>query len=636
MLSLNEVALHRGPRKLLEAVSCTIYPGWRLGVIGNNGTGKSSLFALLLGELTTDAGTVRMPRGLVIATVAQETPALPDAAIDYVLDGDAELRLLERELAVAEAAHDGARIAELHERLATIEAYSAPARAARLLHGLGFSAVDQRRVVAEFSGGWRMRLNLARTLMRRSELLLLDEPTNHLDLDAVIWLQAWLGAYPGTLLVISHDREFLDTVTTHTLHLEHGSAQLYSGNYTQFERQRAERMAQRAAGYQKQQQRIAHLQSFVDRFRAQATKARQAQARMKMIERMVLLAPAHADSEFTFAFLSPHKLPEPLLRLDRVDAGYPQPDGALKPVLRGITLTLQPGARIGLLGRNGAGKSTLVRLLAGVLTPQSGERLPAPDLRIGYFAQHQVEQLDLGATPITHLQRLDPRAAEQDLRDYLGGFNFRGARAFEPIGPFSGGEKARLALALVVYQRPNLLLLDEPTNHLDLDMRQALETALQDYVGAMVLVSHDRHLLRSTCDALWLVAAGGCLPFDGDLDDYARWLASRATAAEADATAPAQPTSKDQRRAAAEQRERQRPLRNALKKWDAEMTALQHALHNLELRLADPALYVGTGKAELGTLTQQQTGLKQQLAAAEGHWLTAAEALETAAAIDNP
>ncbi|MGH8456044.1 MAG: ABC-F family ATP-binding cassette domain-containing protein, partial [Stenotrophobium sp.] len=517
MISLNNATLRRGARTLLDAVSFTIYPGWHVGVVGKNGTGKSSLFALILGQLSADSGNVAVPRNLAISTVAQETPALPDAAIEFVLDGDEELRKLERDLVTAEEAHDVARIAKIHDRLNDIGGYAARARAGQLLHGLGFTAEEQLKAVADFSGGWRMRLNLARALMCRSELLLLDEPTNHLDLDAAIWLEEFLPTYPGTLLLISHDRDFLDSVCTHTLHLEGLGATLYTGNYSTFERTRAERIALQSASYVKQQRQAAHLQSFINRFKAQASKARQAQSRIKQLEKMQLVAPAHYDSEFSFEFREPERMSTPLLRYDEVKAGYGE-----RVILSGLRLSLQPGDRIGLLGPNGAGKSTFMQTLAGALPALFGKELRDPYLRIGYFAQHQVDQLDLKASPILHLQRLDKGAAEQSLRDFLGTFNFRGDRVYEAVGPFSGGEKARLALALVVYQNPNLLLLDEPTNHLDLDMRRALETALAEFSGAMVLVSHDRHMVSTTCTELWLVAEGRCQSFDGDLDDYAR------------------------------------------------------------------------------------------------------------------
>jgi ATP-binding cassette subfamily F protein 3 len=659
MLTFASVALRRGPRKLLDDLDFTIYPGWRIGVVGRNGTGKSSLFAALLGELQPDAGTVAVPKHVSVATVAQETPALPDLAIEYTLDGDVELRALERRLVEAEDQHDVHAIAEAHERLNTIAGYAARARAARLLHGLGFSSEAQLQPVASFSGGWRMRLNLARTLMRRSDLMLLDEPTNHLDLDAVLWLQGWLVTYPGTLLLISHDREFLDAVTTHTLHLHGGTATLYTGNYSQFERQRAERLTLQAAAHAKQQRQIAHLQSFINRFKAKATKATQAQSRIKQLERMTLVEAVYADSEFSFEFPEPQRLPSPLVRFDDAIVGYPAPHpnplpmqtthgarGQHKAILSNVRLLIAPGERIGLLGPNGAGKSTLVRTLAGELAPLGGDATRSPHLRVGYFAQHQLEQLDPSASPILHFKRLDPQAREPELRAFLGGFNFQGDRVFEPVAPFSGGEKARLALALVVYQRPNLLLLDEPTNHLDLDMRHALETALLEYAGAVVLVTHDRHLISATCETLLLVADGRCMTFEGDLDDYARWLTERDRGRgkeKLDARPPTKAlggrlrehdgtggnggaaiSAKERRKAGADER----ALRSSVARLDAQLNKLHVEVARIDERLADPALYAGGRSAEAARLEREQRELRRKVAAAEEAWLAAADQLE--------
>jgi ATP-binding cassette subfamily F protein 3 len=622
MITLTQATLRRGARTLLENASFTLHAGWHIGVVGRNGTGKSTLFAALLGQLHADKGDIAVQKNLAIATVAQETPALPDLALEFALDGDAELRELERRLLKAEAAHDAHKISDIHERLNAIGGYAARARAASLLHGLGFSTEAQERPISSFSGGWRMRLNLARALMCRSDLLLLDEPTNHLDLDAVIWLQDWLREYPGTLLVISHDREFLDAVTSHTLHLEGTRATLYTGNYSQFERIRAEQMALQSATYAKQQRQVAHLQSFINRFKAKASKATQAQSRVKQLERMQLVEAAHADTEFSFEFPQPDRLPAPLIRFHEVAAGYPG-----KTILDKLRVHIAPGERIGLLGPNGAGKSTLVRTLAGELAPLAGEAMRDPYLRIGYFAQHQMEQLDPKASPILHLRRIDPKGSEQSFRDFLGGFNFRGDRAFEAIAPFSGGEKARLALALVVYQKPNLLLLDEPTNHLDLDMRHALETALMDYAGAVVLVSHDRHLLTSTCETLWLVADGRCEEFAGDLADYARWLTRRDTT-KSPAPKSGGNAAKEQRRSAAGQREQIRPLKDTLKKLDTQMAKLQKELAALEQKIADPAMYEASRGAEAAKLMREQGELKKKLAAAEEEWLDASGKLE--------
>jgi ATP-binding cassette subfamily F protein 3 len=522
MLNFSDLSLRRGPRLLFEQASFTIHPGHKVGLTGANGCGKSSLFALLRGELHADSGDFSIPPKWVIAHVAQETPALEKSAIDYVLDGDVELRQVERALEAAVMADDGHKQGELHAQLEAIDGYTARSRASRLLHGLGFKPGEEERLVTTFSGGWRMRLNLAQALMCRSDLLLLDEPTNHLDLDAVIWLQEWLRSYPGTLMLISHDRDFLDEVVDEILHVEQQRITLYSGNYSAFEHIRAERLANQQSAYEKQQREIKHVQSYIDRFRAKATKAKQAQSRIKALQRMEQIAPAHVDSPFHFAFRSPEKLPDPLLMLDKIDVGYDD-----KLILNGVRLSLYPGDRIGLLGHNGAGKSTLIKLIAGELSCRAGEIKPAKDLKVGYFAQHQLEQLHAESTPVEHLQRLDPKADEQSLRDYIGGFGFTNDRALSPVAPFSGGEKARLVLALLVYQRPNLLLLDEPTNHLDLEMRHALALALQDFEGALVVVSHDRHLLRSVTDKLLLVDSGKADEFDGDLDDYRRWISTQ-------------------------------------------------------------------------------------------------------------
>ena len=623
MLSLQNLRLRRGGRALLDQVSLTIYPGWRVGIIGRNGTGKSTLFAAILGELDAEQGSLSLPKNLAIATVAQETPSLPDLALDFVVDGDVELRQLEKRLAKAEDAHDVETIATIHERLAMIAGYGARARGAELMHGLGFAPDAIDKPVASFSGGWRMRLNLARALMCRSDLLLLDEPTNHLDLDAVIWLQDWLKHYNGTLLLISHDREFLDEVTTQTLHLENGGATLYAGNYSQFERQRAEKLTLQAGAYDKQQREIAHLQNFIRRFKAKASKATQAQSRVKALERMELVAAVHADSEFSFSFPVPERLPSPLLRYEKLAAGY-----GSKTILNGLKVLVAPGDRIGLLGPNGAGKSTLVRTLAGELAPLAGNAMRDPHLRVGYFAQHTTDSLDPAASPILHLRRLDPKATELSLRTFLGSFNFKGDRAFEAVGPFSGGEKARLALAMVVYQKPNLLLLDEPTNHLDLDMRHALENALLEYPGALVVVSHDRHLLTSTCENFWLVAGGDCQPFEGDLDSYARWLQTRKSAPAAPRPVEATPAVAAVPRDAAEVRAQTKLLRDIVSRLDKQMGKLQSELSRHDAKLADEGLYSPGRAAELKTTLAQQAAAKRALLEAESEWLDASEKLE--------
>jgi ATP-binding cassette subfamily F protein 3 len=529
VLRIANLTLARGAKRLLDGASATIYPGHKAGLIGPNGSGKSSLFALILGELLPDSGSVEMPPAWTIAHVAQETPASDVPAIEYVLDGDRELRNVERALILAEAAHEadpdagGEALAELHHRFDDIGGYAARARAATLLSGLGFPDPQQSAPVASFSGGWRMRLNLAQALMCRSDLLLLDEPTNHLDLDAVLWLEDWLGRYPGTLLLITHDRDFLDGVVGSIVHIDAQKLKTYGGNYSQFETERALQLSLQQASYVKQQRQIAHLQAFVTRFRAKATKAKQAQSRVKALERMERIAAAHVDSPFEFSFDATPIMARQLVRLEQVTLGYGDP-ATKPPVLADLEWSIQAGDRIGLLGPNGAGKSTLLKAVAGTLAPRAGERLTAQALRIGYFAQHQVEQLRGDESPLWHLTKIDPGAREQDLRNFLGGFDFRGDMVSAPVGRFSGGEKARLTLALLVRQKPNLLILDEPTNHLDIEMREALAEALQDYDGALVVVAHDRHLLRATADVLWLVADGQVAPFEGDLDDYRDWV----------------------------------------------------------------------------------------------------------------
>ncbi|NBC12199.1 MAG: ATP-binding cassette domain-containing protein [Gammaproteobacteria bacterium] len=651
MLQLDAVTLRRGPKLLLEGVDLRVHAGQKVGLTGANGCGKSSLFALLRGELQPDAGEVSLPADWRIAHVAQQTPGGERAAIELVMDGDTDLREVQRRLADAEAAGDGVQQAALHGQLEAIGGYTAESRAARLLHGLGFAVGDEYRAVSSYSGGWRMRLALAQALMCRSDLLLLDEPTNHLDLDAVIWLEGWLRAYPGTLLLISHDRDFLDAAVEHICHMERRGLKVYTGGYSAFERQRAEHLAQQQAAHERQQREIAHMRSFVDRFRAKATKARQAQSRLKALERMELIAPAHVDSPFRFAFRQPAAKPDPLLRLEGVRAGYGD-----TTVLDGVGLSLRPEDRIALLGPNGAGKSTLIKLLAGLVEPRAGQREAGQGLVIGYFAQHQVDQLDPAASPLKHLERLEAAVAqsggkaatEQQLRDFLGGFGFRGDRATEAVAPFSGGEKARLALALIVWQRPNLLLLDEPTNHLDLDMRLALSEALLGFGGALVLVSHDRHLLRVTCDTLLLVDGGRVEAFDGSLDDYPAWLAARnkeqaqPQAGSAGAASDDQPTAtpamagggeaaasrKDQRRREAEQRARLQPAKKRVQKLEADVERLSNERDALEEALADPALYTDDAKPQLLSLLADKQRIDAALEQAETDWLDAAAELE--------
>jgi ATP-binding cassette subfamily F protein 3 len=629
MLKFSKLALRRGPRELFHDVQLTLHANQKIGVVGANGCGKSSLFALILGELHPDSGDLSLPPNLVIAHVAQATPSVSSRAIDYVLDGDAELRFLQNQMVAAEQNGDGVRLAELHGRLEAIDGYRAHSRAACLMHGLGFEAGQEELPVNHFSGGWRMRLNLAQALMCRSDLLLLDEPTNHLDLDAVIWLEEWLRNYPGTLLLISHDRDFLDRVAHHILHIEGGLINSYAGNYSDFEIRRAEQLAQQQACYQKQQREIEHMRSYVDRFRAKATKARQAQSRLKALARMELIAPAHIDSPFHFSFPEPDALPHPLLVLEAIAAGYGN-----EPVLKTIALNLIPSSRLGLLGPNGAGKSTLIKLLAGELKPLSGRLIESKGVKIGYFAQHQLEQLNPDESPLQHLQRLAPNGVEQQLRDFIGGFGFSGDRATAPVAPFSGGEKARLALALLVFQRPNLLLLDEPTNHLDLEMRHALTIALQDYQGALIVVSHDRHLLRSVTDGLVLIADGKLTPYDGDLDDYRKWLETRRKVNDTlQEEAPRQEHSaiarKEKRRQEAEQRRQLQPLRRTIQKLEEVMEQLTAEKETLERQLAEPELYEESRREKLKQLLIDKAECDRELSETEEQWLAANEELES-------
>ena len=622
MLQLRQIELRRGTKILLRDAELQLYPGQKVGLVGPNGSGKSSLFALIRGALSPEAGEVRIPKDWRIAYVAQQTPSGSRPTLEFVLDGDEELREVQRAIQRAEQENDGLHLGELHARLEAIGGYSAHSRAARILQGLGFTSDDFHRPVASWSGGWRMRLSLARTLIARSDLLLLDEPTNHLDLDAVIWLESWLRQYPGALLLISHDREFLDAVVQQIVQIQGQRLHCYGGNYSAFEAVRAERLAQQQSAYRRQQQEIARIQGFVARFRAKATKAKQAQSRLRALERMERIAPAHVDAPFQFSFPAPKRLPYPLLTLEKVCAGYGN-----RPVLESISLSLAPGDRIGLLGPNGAGKSTLIRVLAGTLPLQSGRRIPARDLQIGYFAQHQLDQLHSEESPLQHLQQLAPDAAEQELRDFLGGFAFTGDRVLEPVAHFSGGERARLALALLVWQRPNLLLLDEPTNHLDLDMRQALSEALQELEGALVIVSHDRHLLRVTADRLLLVQQGRVEPFSGDLDAYASWLLNNAQAQPRTAVSTA-PSRRDQRRREAEARQRLQPLKQRLQTLEEGLASLALRKQQLEAQFAAPALYEPENKAQLRQLLEEKRRLDGELARLEADWLAASEALE--------
>ncbi|MDO8346269.1 MAG: ATP-binding cassette domain-containing protein [Rugosibacter sp.] len=630
MILLRNLGFSRNGEALVEGASLQIHPGWKVGLTGANGCGKSSFLGLLRGELHADRGDLERPAGWVMAHVAQDTPALPDAALDFVLDGDLELRQIERDLLAAEAHHDddhaGEQIGLLHSRLSEIDGYAARSRAAALMHGLGFSDADFIRPVAEFSGGWRVRLNLARALMCRSDLLLLDEPTNHLDLDAILWLETWLKSYPGTLILISHDRDFLDAITSHIVHIENCRMQMFTGNYTACERARAERLANDLALAAKQRREAAHLQSYIDRFRAKASKARQAQSRIKMLEKMGDIVAAHIDTPFSFSFPEPAAFSDPLLVIDRVKVGY----GTAAPILDKLNFSLRPDSRIGLLGRNGAGKSTLMKLLAGRIQPLSGTREEGRNLKLGYFAQHQLEQLRPAESPLWHMVHQEPRTREQDLRNYLGGFDFRGDMVEAPCGRFSGGEKTRLALALMIRTAPNLLLLDEPTNHLDLEMREALTIALQETEAGMVLVSHDRHLLRATCDELWLVADGQVRPFDGDLDDYAEWLAQERAAEKSGKGKPAAapPASRKAEPENSALALRRQPLLKELAALEQQLAGWQGERSLLEGRLADPALYSGADSALLQTLTQRQAALATQISRAEERWLALQEQID--------
>ncbi|KEA63527.1 Glutathione-regulated potassium-efflux system ATP-binding protein [Marinobacterium lacunae] len=629
MIQIQNLSLHRGALPLLEQANLTLHAGWKVGIVGNNGVGKSSLFKMLLDQLHPDAGELSMPAGLSIAHMAQEVSSTNRTALEYILDGDLRLRQVQAELAHAEDQHLAGKIGELHAELEAIDGYRAESRAHQLLDGLGFMPGDAERPVSSFSGGWRIRLNLAQALMCRSDLLLLDEPTNHLDLDATIWLEQWLRVYPGTLLLISHDRDFIDSVVSHVVHMHNRALDLYKGNYSAFERMRAEKLSQQQAAFEKQQARIEQIESFVRRFKAKASKAKQAQSRIKELERMEQLSPAHVDSPFSFSFDCSDKISSPLLTLYDADLGYPE-----RTILRDIALTLTPGERIGLLGHNGAGKSTLIKSLVGDLALLQGERHESEHLAIGYFAQHQLEALDLDASPLLHLQRISPKSTDQELRNFLGSFGFIGDQALDPVRSFSGGEKARVALALIAWRKPNLLLLDEPTNHLDLEVRHALTLALQSFDGALILVSHDRHLIRNTVDQFLLVADGKVEEFKGDLDDYHQWLAQQRKGQE-----PAAVESRDNRslsaaerkelkRKEADNRARLRPLRKAVEKLEKDLEAVNASLAAVESQLADPAIYDDSQKAQLKQLLADQSQLVQRQQTIEESWMEQQEALE--------
>ena len=626
MITATDLSLDRGAKNLINASSFTIHPNHKVGLVGSNGCGKSSLFAALLGELSPDAGNLSLPSSWAIATVKQETPSLEQSALDYVMDGDREFRQLEQQLEQARTNDNGNLEATIINKIDTINGYSLPARAGELLHGLGFLQNQLANPVRDFSGGWRMRLNLAQALISRADLLLLDEPTNHLDLDAVIWLQRWLKRFTGTLVLISHDRDFLDTVIGQILHIEHKRAKLYSGNYTAFERQRREHLAQQDAQYQKQQKEAAHLTAFVDRFRAKASKAKQAQSRLKRLEKLPDLAPSHVDSQFTFSFEQPESLPYPLLSLTESQCGY----NTETIILNEVGLTLVPGSRIGLLGRNGAGKSTLIKSLAGEIALINGERYCAQELKIGYFSQHQLEQLHSGSSPVDHIIRAKPILGEPQARSFLGKFGFSGDQALESVNTMSGGEKARLVLALIVLEKPQLLLLDEPTNHLDLEMRQALVMALQDFGGAIILIAHDRFLLESCVDEFYLVANGQVSDFSGDIDDYQQWLNDdkKQTFSSNKVIVDKGVDKKQLRQQQAELRKKSAPLRKEADKLEKKINQWQDELTQVEALLSDSDIYQAERKNELTTQLRLQADLKAKVEENEMLWLELAEQIE--------
>ncbi|MEP5764119.1 MAG: ATP-binding cassette domain-containing protein [Halieaceae bacterium] len=621
---MRNISLRRGAKILLEEVDLTIQPGQHLALTGANGSGKSSLFALLLGELGADTGEIEGLASMRLAAMAQEVELTQDIALDYLIGGDAGIAAIRARLKAAEAEEDYERAGQLHLELEAANGYDIERRAELMLLGLGFASGDHLRPVNDFSGGWRIRLNLGRALMAPSELLLLDEPTNHLDLDATLWLQQWLKAYAGTLILISHDREFIDATCQQVLHIEHSHIQAYRGNYSSFESQRAERLANQQASYEKQQRRIAEIDDFVRRFRYKATKARQAQSRIKELERMHKIAPAHVDSPFTFSFLEPERASDPILQLSDASLGYGD-----QPILNRVNLALGPGSRLGLLGKNGAGKSTLLKSLMGQLPLLSGERTEGAHCHIGYFDQHQLEALDLEASAAVHLQRLRPDAREQEIYDFIGGFNFHGDVATTPIAPFSGGEKTRLALAMVVWQQPNLLIMDEPTNHLDMEMRHSLTMALQTYQGAVIVVTHDRHLLRNTVDELLLVHDGEVEEYEQDVSAYESWVLSQQSGdGKPSQRTSAEPNRKEQRKAAAQRREQMRPLRRNIERTERQMAEIEEGLAALELKLADTTLYEAERKADLELLLLEQGRLRQQAGELEESWIEFQHELE--------
>lgn len=636
MIYINNLEVMRGTTTLLEEASATIYPNKRVGIIGRNGCGKSTLFALIKGEIPPENGEITIPKGWVISSVAQETPGLDESAIDYVIDGDKHFRELEAELAKADAVGDGMKSAKIHSELEVAGAYTIKSRAGALLTGLGFQTSDFDKPTKDFSGGWRMRLNLAQALICPSDLLLLDEPTNHLDLDTVMWLEDWLKAYQGTLLIISHDRDFLDNICTHIIHMENKKLNSYTGNFSSFEIERAQKLALQKAMYEKQQTKLAHMQAFVDRFRYKATKAKQAQSRIKAMEKMERIVQAQVDSPFSFEFFDSEELPQTLVRMEQLNAGY-----GSTVILNDIKLNLVPGSRIGLLGRNGAGKSTFIKTIAGEIPPINGTISLAKGIKVGYFAQHQLEYLDPLGTPLSHITRLSPNTKELELRSFLGGFGFSGDKALDNVNHFSGGEKARLVLALIVWQKPNLLLLDEPTNHLDLQMREALIIALSDFKGALIVVSHDRHLLRTTTNEFYMVSEGKVFAFDGDLDDYHNYLIELDKKHQeeeklkqglqdnsSNKSTTSSVKSKEQKRAEAAFRQSLRPLKQAIEKLEKELSLLNDKKTELETIMADASIYDASRKDELQKTLLAQRENEQRLEEVELMWLEKSEELQ--------
>jgi ATP-binding cassette subfamily F protein 3 len=616
MLNIASLNYHASGKPLFRNASLQVFAGQRVGLVGKNGCGKSTLFRLIRGEIPPDGGEISLQAGKTLAFVEQEIANADRPALEFVLDGDTELRALEK--ALGKKHHDAAWF-EAQHRFEAIDGYAAPARAAQLLDGLGFAPREIGRPVASFSGGWRMRLNLARALMKRADLLLLDEPTNHLDLEAILWLEQHLARYPGSVLLVSHDREFLNATATRIAHLHDGVIDDYAGNYDDFERARAERLTQQAAAYRQQQEKIARLEDFVRRFRAKATKARQAQSRLKALERLTRIAPVHAEAgHFGLTVEAPECSPDLLIRAEKIAFGYGD-----KPLFAGVDFILRKGSRIALLGPNGAGKSTFVKLLAGKLAPTAGRLETAPEIRVGYFAQHQLEQLDGAATPLEHLERLAPEKTTLELRSFLGRFGLGGNEEQRPVCTFSGGEKSRLALALLAWKKPHLLLLDEPTNHLDLDMRDALTLALEEYGGAMVLVSHDRALIRATADELWLVADGAVAPFNGDLEDYRKWIEARRAEA-----APRPPAERPRPESAPRPRKKALLARQA--RLESELAQTQARLAEVNRLLADPATYAAPDAERIRALNREREALETKAAQLEEGWLELEMALEEA------